>query len=140
VLNADLTIQHTIVRLLLRVKLCLVCNSKNVAFRILSYSMELSPSCEDNRFVANQEIPRVLLNPKVHYRIHKCLPPVSILNQPNPVHTPTSHFLKSHPNIISHLRLGLPRFPHQNPIHASLLLIRATCPTHHGLKHVTFIY
>jgi hypothetical protein len=27
-------------------------------------------------------------------------PPVSILNQPNPVHTPTSHFLNIHPNII----------------------------------------
>jgi hypothetical protein len=50
-----------------------------------------SPSWEANRFAASQEIPCVLLNPKVHYRIHNCSPPVSILSQPNPVHNPTFH-------------------------------------------------
>jgi hypothetical protein len=69
--------------------------------------MEQSPSWEANRFVASQEIPRILLNPKVHYRIQNCSPPVSILSQPNPAHTPTSHFLNIYLILSSHLRSGL---------------------------------
>jgi hypothetical protein len=93
----------------------------------LTYSMQQSPSWEANRFVASQGIPHILLNPNVHYRIHNCPLPVSLLSLPNPVHNPTSHFLKIHPNIILPSTPGSPqwsislRFSHQNPIHASLL-------------------
>ena len=41
--------------------------------------------------------------PKVHYRTHNRPPTVSILGQPNPVHTTTSYLLEIHPNIIHHL-------------------------------------
>jgi hypothetical protein len=83
----------------------------------LTNSKEHSPSWEANSFSASQEIPRILWNPEVHYRIHKSLPPVPTLSQLNPVHTPYNS-LKVHFNIILRSSLGLPsgRLPSGLPL------------------------
>ena len=94
---------------------------------LLTYSMVQSPSWAANWFPASQEIPHISQNLKVHYCTHKRLPPVSILGQPNPVHTPTSNLLENHPIIIHPSTPRSPQwslslqFSHQDPIHPPLL-------------------
>ena len=94
---------------------------------LLTHSTEQRPSWKANGFSESQKIPRILWNPKVHYRSHKCPPPIPILTQLHPLHTPTSHFLKIHLNIILPSTTTSPkwslslRFPHQNRVYASLL-------------------
>ena len=79
-------------------------------------------------FAANQEIPRILCEPKVHHSTHKRPPPVPILSSLHPVPTTPSHFLNIHLNIILPSTSWSPqwslslRFPHQNLVHTSPFL------------------
>ena len=65
-------------------------------------------------------------------------PTVPILSQLDPVHTPTSHFLKTHLNAIFPITIGSSkwslffRFPHQNPVYTSALphTCYMPCPFH----------
>jgi hypothetical protein len=49
--------------------------------------MELSPSGGAANFATTQEFPRILWNPKVHYRVHESPPLVPILSLIYPIHT-----------------------------------------------------
>ena len=119
------------------------CIKTSIEIHLLTHSMQHSPSWEANRFSASQEIPRILWNPKVHYRIHKYPPPAPILSQLDPVHTPTSHFLKIHLNIILPSTPGSSkwslsfRVPYQNPVYASPL--SHTCYTPRSSRSSYFI-
>ena len=75
----------------------------------------------------SQEIPRIYATRRFIAAFTSAPPPVPILSQLDPVHTPTFHFLKIHLNIIlpfmpmpSKLSFSL-RVSHQNPVYASVV-------------------
>ena len=97
-------------------------------YLLLTYLLNGTESFwEATRFSASQEIPCILWNLKVQYNLHKFPPPVPILSQLDPVHTPHPISWRCMLILSSHLCLGLPsgflplRFPHQNPVNTSPL-------------------
>ena len=84
--------------------------------------MEQSPSREASSSSTSQEIPRILLSPKVSLQHSQDPFTYPILSQINPVHISPTHFLKIHFNIILPPKTGSSkcsfslRFPHQNPV------------------------
>jgi hypothetical protein len=78
---------------------------------------------------ATQELPGILWDPRVYYRVHNSLPLVPILSQITPIYTtppvsPTSILILSI-NLLLGLPSGLfpPNFSHQKPIFITLIPI-----------------
>jgi hypothetical protein len=70
--------------------------------------------CETNRFSARREIPLILWNAYVHYRIHTIPPPT--LSWGGSIHSmPPFHFLKTHFSTVSNLCLVSPRASSPKP-------------------------
>jgi len=98
--------------------------------------MEQSLSSEANSHSDTQEILRLLWNSKVHYRVHKHLPLVPILNQMNSVHSFSTYFPPIHSNIIlpstpCSCKCSL-SFRFSNKILYAFLMspMRSICPSH----------
>jgi len=60
----------------------------------LAYSTEQCPSWEANRFSCSQELPRILWNPKVHYRLLS-------LSWASSIQSISPHFSKIHLNLLA---------------------------------------
>jgi len=98
----------------------------------LANSVEQSHSWAADRSSTSQEIPSILWNSKVHYRIHRHLS----LSWARSIQSmlPHSSLLKIHFHIVllstlrsSKLSVSL-RSPHQKPVRTSPVSIHATCP------------
>jgi hypothetical protein len=104
----------------------------NKESRLTHSLMELSPSRETVNCAATQELPSILWNPKVHYRVHKSLP--LVIFWARSIQSIPSHpiYLRSILILSTHLRLGL--FPSGIPTNIlyafRFSLIRATYPAH----------
>jgi hypothetical protein len=107
----------------------------HVTYHSLTHSlMELSPSWEAANCATTQELPSVLLNPMVHYRVHKSPPLVPILRQIKPVYNTPSYLSKLHFNIdhppMSWSSQGSLSFWISHQYSICIALLPHSCPAH----------
>jgi hypothetical protein len=77
----------------------------DVWVHFVTNSLEQGGSCKADKSSASKKIPHILWNPKLHYHIHKIPPPVPILRQINPPHTPYPNSWRSVLILYFHLYL-----------------------------------
>ena len=117
---------------------------RNLDWYRVHYSMDQSSAWKADRSSATQEIPRIVWNPKVHYRIYQSPVPIPVLSQIDRVHASHPTSLRSILILSSHLRLRLPSgllpsgFPSKTLYAPVLSSMRATCPTQ--LSDAQYLY
>jgi hypothetical protein len=108
----------------------------------LTNSMQLSPFREALSYSAPQRLPKIVCNPKVHYRVYKSLSLIHILSQINPAHP--AIYLSSILMLYSYLCLRLPSglLPSGLPTNVLHTFLFSSCvlhaPRHFSLLILSF--
>jgi hypothetical protein len=98
--------------------------------------MELNVFGQTQPGSAIQEIPRILLKPKVHYQVHNSPPLVPIMSENNLVHVLRTYFFKIYfiiilPSTSSSSKLSLPsHFLKKKKLCMLCFFMCAKCPVH----------